>query len=200
MTHAEETRAAAQRFDHPWDERAVDWPMLSPGCVVIEVGGYKGRWALQIAERYAPRLYVFEPQGWAYNVCRDVLGERATVFGYGLGVVDGFAHMNGYETDGCTFVGGDGPMAEMCEIGGVVKRLGLTRIDLMLMNIEGYEYTLLPHMLERGILPDRLMVQFHTFADPSGVATGDIFDRLAEAGYRVAWTYGAVLTAWERAQ
>lgn len=197
MTYADAARERAAELDHPWDRRALEWP-LTHESVVVEAGGYIGRWALQIAERYAPRLYVFEPQGWAYNACREVLGDRATVLGYGLGVADGFAHMRAYETDGCTFVDGDGPMAEMREIGGVVKRFGLSHIDLMLINIEGYEYTLIPHMLDQGILPQRLMVQFHTFADPSGVETGRIFDRLAEFGYRIAWTYGIVLTAWER--
>lgn len=195
---AQETIAAAANPEHPWDRAALDWP-LTRDSVVVEVGGYKGRWAYQIAERYQPRLYVFEPQGWAYNVCRDVLGERAMVLGYGLGTHDGFLPMAAYETDGCTFVAGNGPMAEMREIGGVFKRLGLRYIDLMLMNIEGYEYTLIPHMLDQGILPQRLMVQFHTFADPSGVETGRIYERLAEAGYWIAWSYGVVLTAWERA-
>lgn len=191
MTHAEETRRAAALLEHPWDEKAVDWPLTSES-VVVEVGGYKGRWALQIAERYGPRLWVFEPQGWAYNVCRDVLSERATVLGYGLGATDGFAHMSAYETDGCTFVNGDGPMAEMREIKSVFKRLGLSRIDLMLMNIEGYEYTLIPHMLAQNILPARLMVQMHSFAgDSEGLR-----DLLASR-YRLLWDYGDVLSAWE---
>lgn len=197
---AQETIAAAQRFDHPWDERAVDWP-LDQNSVVVEVGGYKGRWALQIAERYQPRLYVFEPQGWAAEVCREVLrGKRAQVFQLALGATSGRMLMGEWETDGCSLVkdGAEYP-AEMVEIGDTFRHLDITdRVSLMLVNIEGYEYTLIPHMLERGILPQRLMVQFHTFADPSGVVTGSIYAALAMLGYRIAWSYGVVLTAWER--
>lgn len=193
-----ETIAAAQRFDHPWDERAVDWPLTS-ASTVVEVGGYKGRWALQIAERYAPRLYVFEPQGWAYEVCKEVLGDRAMVLPYALGAENATLPMAAFETDGCTFVGGDGPMAEMREIGEAFAELEIDHIDLMLMNIEGYEYTLIPHMIKSDVvLPQRLMVQFHTHAERLGDETSLIYAALAMLGYRVAWTYGAVLTAWVR--
>lgn len=191
-THADETIAAARHIEHPWDEKALDWP-LTRSSVVVEVGGYKGRWAYQIAERYGSKLYVFEPQGWAYNVCREVLGDRATVLGYGLGVADGFLPMSSYETDGCTFVGGDGPLCEVREIGGVVKRLRLRHIDLMLINIEGGEYQLIPHMLGQGIVPERLMVQMHTFAGDSDALRAVLAER-----YRLLWDYGDVLTAWER--
>jgi FkbM family methyltransferase len=199
MTHAEETIAAAAQLDHPWDARALDWP-LTHDSVVVEVGGYKGRWALQIAERYAPRLYVFEPQRWAAEVCRDVLHNRAFIMDLALGTTTGPMLMGEWETDGCSLVkDGAEYQVKMWEISDVFRYLKIDHIDLMLINIEGYEYTLIPHMLERDIRPQRLMVQFHTFADPSGVATGRIYDQLAAAGYAIAWSYGVVLTAWERA-
>jgi len=198
MTLADDVRMHAARIDHEWDRRAIDWP-LTPESVVVEVGGYTGRWALQIAERYGPRLYVFEPQHWAYTVCCEVLADRATVEPYGLGAEDGYLPMGAYGTDGSSFVSEQEPFAagQLKDIGAAFRDLEIRHIDLMLMNIEGYEYALLPHMLGRGILPDRLMVQFHP-PEPGGMLTGQMFERLADAGYRVAWTYGVVLTAWER--
>lgn len=188
-----EAKASAQQLDHPWDEQAIDWPLNSES-VVVEVGGYKGRWALQIAERYHPRLFVFEPQPWAYATCKAALGDQAMVKSYGLGAKAGIFAMGDWETDGCSFVKDGQHVGRMEEIGAAFGRLELDTIDLLLMNIEGYEYTLLPHMLDRGILPKRLMVQFHgTDAD-----TARMFDRLFQAGYRVLWTYGSVLTAWEK--
>ena len=183
--------AAAARIEHEWDARAIDWP-LNEQSIVVEVGGYTGRWALQIAERYHCRLEVFEPQPWAAAVCAEVLRPyNASVLPWGVGVRDEELPMGGWETDGCSFVkAADGQTCKLAEASQVLP----PHIDLMLMNIEGYEYTLLPHMLDCGILPDRLMVQFHEY-DPT--ATGRLFARLADAGYRVVWTYGLVLTAWE---
>ncbi len=192
-----DVRAHAAHVEHPWDARALDWPLTSDS-VVVEVGGYTGRWALQIAERYAPRLYVFEPQPWAYAVCKEVLGERAIVKDYALGTQSAELLMGGWDTDGCSFVKPGGEHTGwMLEMRTVFTALDITHIDLMLMNIEGYEYTLLPYMLGQGILPDRLMAQFHP-PTPDGVETGQIYARLADAHYTVAWTYGIVLTAWER--
>lgn len=198
-THAAETRGAAKIIEHEWDRRALDWP-LTYTSIVVEVGGYKGRWALQIQERYFPKLYVFEPQPWAYAVCKEVLSKRATVLNYGLGVEDAWLPMGEWESDGCSFVKEDerGACATMRWIVTAFTELGLDHIDLMLINIEGYEYTLIPHMLDRGILPQRLMVQFHTFADPTGERGAAIQGQLDRLGYRVVWTYGEVLTAWER--
>ncbi|HET8645159.1 MAG TPA: hypothetical protein VFO85_06705 [Vicinamibacteria bacterium] len=188
---AAEARASAAVVEHPWDRAALDWP-LTPASVVVEVGGYKGRWALQIAERYRPRLYVFEPQPWAAATCREVLGARATIEDYALGTADGMRPLAHAGTDGATLVRGDGPLVAVREIGAAFADLGIETIDLMLMNIEGGEYTLIPHMLRRGIRPRALMVQRHAHADP-----GDGALDAALAGYRVRWTYGPVLTAWE---
>lgn len=200
--HVAQACRRAQDLDHEWDRRAIDWPLES-SSVVVEVGGYIGRWALQIAERYQPRLYVFEPQGWAAAVCREVLGERARVLEYALGTEGNddepkVVPMGEWETDGCSIVKEGHDWVTMHEIGQAFDALNITHIDLMLMNIEGYEYTLLPHMLEQGIAPCRLMVQFHTFADPDGMRLARIYEQLAARNYHIVWTYGVVLTAWER--
>lgn len=190
-----EARAAAAEPEHIWDRRAIDWP-LTRDSVVVEVGGYKGRWALQIADRYQPRLYVFEPQPWAAAVCRSVLGQSAAVLKYALGTTTGPAEMGEWETDGCSLVKPGGYPVWMREIGAAFRDLAIEHVDLMLVNIEGYEYTLLPHMLDQGIEPDRLIVQFHDFADPHGVGMRAIEQRM-DGKYQLAWDYG-VLTAWER--
>lgn len=191
----DEAKASAAAIEHPWDARALDWP-LTAESVVVEVGGYKGRWALQIAARYQPRLFVFEPQPWAYDVCKAALGDSATVLNYGLGDQDRVATMSKWETDGGTLMltTDTTNQVRLREISTIFKQLEITHIDLLLMNIEGYEHTLLPHMLDQGIYPDRLMVQMHDFAGDSAVMRA----RLARI-YRLLWDYGDVLTAWERA-
>lgn len=193
-----EAKASAANVEHVWDQKAIDWP-LDSSSVVVEVGGYKGRWALQIAERYAPRLYVFEPQPWAYATCKEALGDRATVVNAALGTAAGTVSMAAWETDGCSLVkpGADQEVT-MVEAGAAFAALDIAHIDLLLMNIEGYEYTLLPHMIDQGILPQRLMVQFHPFDDPYGMALAHMHASLEKLGYVIPWTYGIMLTAWER--
>lgn len=188
-----ETRAAAAAPEHPWDRAALDWP-LTPESVVVEVGGFKGRWALQIAERYNPDLYVFEPQQWAAEVCREALKPyNAIVYSFGLGDHDGVLPMNHYETDGCTFISGEAEaIGNIRDAAKVLPR----PVDLMLVNIEGYEYTLLPYLLDQGLLPHRLMVQWHTHAT-TPEAHAVLLARLDRHYGARAWDYGAVLMAWE---
>lgn len=188
-----DVRAHAARFDNEWDRRAVDWPDLTPESVVVEVGGYTGRWALQIAERYQPRLYVFEPQFWAFEVCREVLGDRAEVLPYGLGVETGYFPVGAYGGDGASFLKTDGEQAvcQMLEIAAAFAQQDITHIDLMLMNIEGHEFTLIPHMFAQGIYPQRLMVQLHG----SDAQTNALRALLAQS-YAPLWDYGYVLSAW----
>lgn len=100
-----------------------------------------------------------------------------------------------HETDGCSFVASEGLTAvgELRDIADVLPELGVTEIDLMLVNIEGYEYTLIPYMLTEGIKPRRLMVQCHDGQDDYGF----LIDLLAES-YTCLWDYGMMLSAWER--
>jgi len=196
----EDVRARAANPEYPWDTRALDWP-LDEQSTVVEVGGYCGRWALQIAERYHPRLFVFEPQPWAHAVAQAVLGDMAAVLPYGLSDHDATMQMGNFETDGCSLVNikaGTTAPAHFVKISNAFIQLNIDKIDLLLMNIEGYEYTLLPYMLDRGILPKRLMVQYHLFGDPYGLIMAGHWERLEALGYKIAWTYGIMLTAWER--
>lgn len=187
-----EARRRASELAHPWDVAALDWP-LTPESVVVEVGGYVGRWALQIAERYHPRLLVFEPQAWAAATCQAVLGTRAWVFPCALGDHDGEVTLANYGTDGATLCDTGGERVLMREACAALTEAQVDTIDLMLINIEGYEYTLIPHLLAHDIRPRALMVQWHIHQRPPDDATDAA---LLAAGYRCAWTYGPTLEAW----
>ena len=191
-----ETKESAERFDNEWDRLAVHWPLTSES-VVFEIGSYKGRWAYQIATRYNPYLLCFEPQEWAYRVSEAVLKDFAhtRVFNSGLGTKNGRIRFSGEGTDGCAVIEGEGGDAFMRDVASVVEELGTPVIDLCLINIEGYEYTLVPYMMAKNIKPRWLMVQCH--GNPTDYQ--ELRDLLGQS-YNVLWDYGMTLTAWERKQ
>lgn len=189
---ATEAQTAAANPQHEWDRRALDWPNLTPASTVLEIGSFKGRWALQIAEQYNPRLFCFEPQAWACATTKQVLeGHNAQVFNYGLGDRDDTLTMGKYGTDGCSFVdvGGHQGNGVIRDIAAVLPELGITTIDLCLINIEGYEHILLPYMFSRGIFPQVIMLQMH------GEGQGKL-RKVMGRHYRPLWYYGGVLSAW----
>lgn len=203
--------------EHEHDIRSYNWP-LKHRSVVFEVGGFEGRWARQIKERYHPNLHVFEPQPWAYERLRYRLGAPFDrIHPYALGDRDAVLPMGDFETDGCSFVKdaawyaahpgqahqrrSEGRMRDIVTVLPEIMPHQRYRrpplIDLMLVNIEGYEFTLLPYMFAHGIWPVRLMVQFHLLNN-----TEDDYHALrALIGQHYGppiWDYGMVLAAWER--
>lgn len=188
---------------NPWDIDSFNWTMLTPDSLVLEVGAYQGRWAKEICRKYNPRLYAFEPARWAYDICKAELADypNAHVFNFGLGKVNDILPMGEYETDGCSFLKNSrvqGGVGAIREIVRVFERLKIERVDLMLMNIEGYEYVLLPYMIETGLLDkvDTLMVQFHDFA--ADIAAHERLIMSIEKTHKVLWDYGTTLKAWEK--
>lgn len=175
-----------RNVEHEWDRLNLEWP-LTQESIVVEVGSYRGRWARQIAERYHSQLYCFEPQLWAANVTGMILdGFNAQVLNVALGTKTGRAYLTNYETDGAA-IANEGHAVDMLEIGMVFKRLGIKHIDLMLMNIEGYEAKLLPHMFKKKILPVHLVIQCH----------GKDMRPLIARRYDNLWDYGMKLSAWK---
>lgn len=192
-------------LEHEWDRKSVEFP-LNENSIVFDIGAYKGRWSIEIIKRYNCRLYAFEPQAWAHEVCRQALElyPRAHVFRHGLGVESGVFPMEEYETDGATFMVGrserdQSGVGELVEIGSFLAKKRIRRIDLCMMNIEGYEYALIPHMLDLGIFDHMtyFMCQFHPFGEDGLAEMGKIRDSLYEKmDYR--FDYQQVLTCWER--
>jgi FkbM family methyltransferase len=184
----------------------VEFP-LDENSVVLDIGGYKGRWSKEIAQRYpGTRIFVFEPQMWAAKIATAELQEFSNVhiMEFGLGVESGKFEMEEFETDGASFVLGRSQRQQSGE--GVLQDIAhwlyennVPEIDLIMMNIEGYEFKLIPYMLEKGILQKvkYFMCQFH----PHGYEQEEEYEvlrkRIGEV-MDVHFDYGIVLMCWKQ--
>lgn len=207
--------------DNQWDRDSFDWPHLPAQPVILEVGGFEGRWLAEMARRYGGDLYAFEPQEWAnkriYERVRDAIGPEGratiTVVPYGLGEQDATMQMGGWGTDACSFLLDDAFYARfpdegrrdrgegrIREVGAALAELGIEHVDVMMVNIEGYEYRLLPLLLSSGMIERirYISVQFHRAHDPDGSIERGIFRRMSDT-HDLLWAYpDGVLAAWER--
>jgi FkbM family methyltransferase len=71
-------------------------------------------------------------------------------------------------------------------LGTVLRELGHQRLDVLKLDIEGSEYEVLDDLLDHGLLPPQLLVEFHHGA--GGVTldqTEQSLEKLCRAGYRV---------------
>jgi FkbM family methyltransferase len=181
---------------------AIDWP-LDRSSVVFEVGAFKGRWAKQIIDKYGCEVHCFEPQDWAYNELLDLHNgnyPNLIPHHFALGIEDKQdVPMGEYETDACSFlhvgerVQGTGVMVDASKI--------LTyHVDLMMINIEGYEYELLRHLINTHAITkiQRLCVQYHTFADPDERLHKILVKWLEYNGFKMWWSFYPTLEAMIR--
>lgn len=153
------------------------WPMASlfnlpPESEVIVIGSYCGLGISLIDELWHPkRITGYDPQIWACDEARIRLAGRdnCEIIEYGLGRYNTTLPMGEWHTDACSFIN-TGPgsrlqgMGHVWDANQVLKhRYPEGQIDLVVMNIEGDEFNLLPFLEDKGWLDrlDRLAVQWH---------------------------------------
>lgn len=179
---------------------ALDWP-IDQNATVWEIGGYEGRWAAQIVEKFNPNMNVFEPQGWAVEKLntRFAGNEKVIIHPFGLWTHHTIMKLWEHDTDGASVVRNSGRKAEMCDFMDIHSHL-IRDVDLCLMNIEGGEYVLLPYLIGLGLMKHFrfFWCQFH----PGLVMRGDDKKKLLYAGmkrtHKILWDFYPTAVAWER--
>jgi FkbM family methyltransferase len=199
---AENVRNSAMVFtrEQEWEIRSVGWEHLTHDSVVVEIGGYTGTWAYRMAKRFNPNLFIFEPQEWCCAVLKKLLeGYDTHIYPFALGAKKGSFPVCNYETDGCSFEKINAGVEReynhtlpMKKMSTEFEIIGLAHIDLMHMNIEGSELTLIPHMLKNNIIPDIFLLQYH-----DETHRPILFSQL-EKHYIQLFNYGTILSAWKR--
>ncbi len=143
------------------ETKRLDYP-LNQNSVVFDLGGYKGDFANALHSRYGCKVHVFEPVATFCEAikARFASKDEITVYSFGLSA------RTRQET---LYLAGDGS-STFLENGDPVEidlvaaeELIKGPIDLMKINIEGGEYELLDHLLERGLTQNiaNIQVQFH---------------------------------------
>jgi FkbM family methyltransferase len=136
----------------------VDYP-LTENSVVVEVGCYRGLWVSRMAAKYNCNFVLFEPVKEFFEdaVERFKDNSKIVLFDFGLSNFNGEIEFDLMEDRSRP---GEGKYAApMRDVAEVIT----TPIDLININIEGGEYTLLERMIESGVakLCRNIQVQFH---------------------------------------
>lgn len=187
-------------------KKLVEYP-LSLDSIVFDVGGYLGDWAAEIIKRgqivcshcgarQDPYIYVFEPVKEFYDHCVSRFSDypKVTVFNFGLS--------NSVREEPFSVNGSASAPQENGNRLVVLKDITqfcydnrIDKIDLISINIEGGEYSLLWRMITSGVIGmcRNVQVQFHGANIESENARQDIVDKLLET-HDVNWSYPFV---WE---
>jgi FkbM family methyltransferase len=117
---------------------------LGPESVVFDVGGYRGEWAEKIASRYDCRIHIFEP---VEEYCREIrrkLGGNPKLVINNKGLAGKTQKcLISIDEAGSSVVKLDGKVTEiqLVDIDEYVSGMGIGRIDLIKVNIEGASTT-----------------------------------------------------------
>lgn len=177
---------------------------LPPDSVVVDVGAFRGDWTERARAATTGRVIAFEPNPTVVaGLHRRFAGSpRVTICDYGLGGAD--------RSDRLGLVGiGSAVDPKAPTTGTATVRiraaaaafadLGLKRVDLLQVNIEGGEYELLPHLIDSG-WADRIgviVVQFHEWL-PGAHRRRQRIRRALARTHDLAWDYPWVFEAWTR--
>lgn len=180
------------RFNYP----------LTRESTVFDVGGYRGRFIEEIVARYDANAYVFEP---VPEFCERLVKQfranpKVKICDYGLSNVDSVSQMKMANESSTIYMTGDTQaMVRLRDIHTVVREIGINRIDLIKINIEGGEYVLLRRMLETGLVSicEDIQVQFHRFYPDSQRLRSEIRGALQETHF-VTYDYPFVWENWRK--
>ncbi|MBD3261833.1 MAG: FkbM family methyltransferase [Candidatus Altiarchaeales archaeon] len=143
---------------------------LSSESVVLDVGAFRGDWTQQIVDRYDCWVYAFEPIHEFFDnvVSRFSKNKKVKVFNLALLDKTGFSviYRSGKSGDGSSlFREGEEEHIKIKDIEEIFIEQNINYIDLMKLNVEGAEYSILDRLIQTNRVKNigNIQVQFHDF-------------------------------------
>jgi FkbM family methyltransferase len=153
--------------------------------------------------KYNPNVYVLEPVPEFYNqmVTKFANNSKVRLMNVGVGIEN---------KEGMIFMSGDATSSNISSnksidikfntVETILKNWGLSEIDLVQINIEGDEYSLLEHMLETGDINKfkNIQVQFHLGVENDIIRRNNIREGLIKNRFEINFDYPFVWESWKK--
>jgi FkbM family methyltransferase len=184
------------RYEYPLDRESV----------VLDVGGYHGAFAREIAVKHACRVHIFEPvPAFRDEIRRQVVPALSTVvFIHPFGLADSEHPMTfAVRNDSTGAYGQDGIrdeiQVELRDVAKVFSEFGFARVDLMKFNCEGGEFDILERMIACGLCVRVrfFQIQWHSCAPDATERRRRIKGALLRT-HRTMWSSDWVWESFER--
>lgn len=202
-TYPQEKRIASWLADDGDHTLWLDHDDLDENSVVLDVGGYEGRFAVEIFCRYnCKAIHVFEPvPEFAAQISKRFRNNsRVTVHPFGLADKNETVPM-GVANDGSSVFkpGQTTEQIQLVRAADFIRENNISVIDMMKINIEGCEYDLLDHLIENDLhkIMVNIQVQFHPFISDAEVRLKHIHENLSQSHY-LTYQYPFVWENWKR--
>ena len=184
------------RLGDPGGRWSVATDDLGPGTVVYALGvGTDISFERDLIARCGVTVHAFDPTPIALEwAASQPLPDRFVLHPYGVADFDGTARFAGprkrkFASFSLLRSEGVGPAVEapVRRLATLVGMLRLPSPDLIKMDIEGAEYTVLPDLLASGFRPAQILVEFHhRWREVGAARTRGALALLSRHGYRIA--------------
>ena len=177
--------------------------LLNDTSVVFDVGAYLGEYAEAIHLKFGCRVYSFEPVPQFYTQCVERFSGNTSIvcLNYGLSSRSGWFEIELDDNASSLKKTGSCNQTQLVQVRSITEvfaELGLNKIDLIKINIEGGEFDLLPAIIDSGLIKqvNCLQIQFHNFVEDAAEKRRLIRKSL-EKTHREMWNYEFVWESWE---
>lgn len=141
---------------------------LNENSFVFDLGGFRGDWSENIAQKYNSNIYIFEPVFEFFDKISERFknNSKVKVFNFGLGPIDESLDIS-VSTDESSIFNTEG-IKEKIQLKNVISFLetnNIQNVDLIKINIEGGEYDLIESLIKNNKIKlfKNIQVQFHRF-------------------------------------
>ncbi len=143
---------------------------LNKDSLIIDAGGYDGKWAEEMFRRYKCNIFIFEPvESFFENICDKFEGNEK-ISSFNVGLSDDYKNQKIYLNEDATSIHHHNENSEdiiLIDFNEFIEKKKITKIDLMKINIEGGEYPLLMSIIKEmnHTRIKNILVQFHIFPE-----------------------------------
>ena len=155
---------------------------LTSESIVIDLGLYHGIFSEFIFKKYNCYVYGFEPIEEFFNLSKSLLNNnKIKLFNYAVGNDDRVDKIS-LDMDGSSIYkkGKNLVNIHVKSFESVLKELNLSQVDLLKINVEGCEYEILDHILNKNLIKifKNIQVQFHDFVPNAIQKRNQIVEKL----------------------
>ena len=179
----------------------LDYP-LDSNSIVVDAGGFEGKWASSISEKYDPNIYVLEPIKEFFEKIKVKLelNPKVTLLNYAISnrTCDATMSIDGW---GSTLFNSEANLLEnvkCLDVEEFLELYNITQIDLLKLNIEGSEYDVLEKLIELDFIPKikNMQIQYHSYFASSIERRNTISEKLSTTHERT-WNYEWIMENWK---
>lgn len=165
------------------------YSQLKPGDIAFDIGAYRGCNTIELAATLA-EIHAFEPAPKAFRILQTEVADLPNVHTYPFGLGDGnsILLLGDAHRDGGSFLSTHELIvkAKMIDIADFCHDEHITDIALMCINIEGWEFRLLPYLISTGLISTvrSMMIYWHYLVENADDKHQSIERDLAKTYFR----------------